>query len=325
MATIRLRGDRWQCRVQRREYKEVSKSFATKEDALRWARGIERQMDLGDYAPSEPVDITTLSELLSKYEIEVTPSKKGAAQERYRLAVLKADKIANQPAKDLGAADIAAFRDRRLKVVKPVTTLHDLCTLSAVFEHARLEWCMPIINPVRAIRKPSMGKGRDRRLEDGEYESLLAELRKGRSAWVAPLFEFSVETACRQGEALALKWSDVDLVKRLAVFRDTKTGDDRIIPLSSRAVRVLEALPRDIKGQVFCVPATTVRTAFEHARQRAKVDNLRWHDLRHEGVSRLHELGLSTVEVASISGHKTLACLARYSHMKAERLALKLG
>lgn len=325
MATVRQRGDKWQCRVQRHEYKEVSKSFATKEDALRWARGIERLMDLGQYSLSEPIDTTTLSDLISRYLIEVTPSKKGAAQERYRLSVLKADKIAGQLAKTLSAADIAGFRDRRLKVVKPVTTLHDLCTLSAVFEHARLEWCIPIANPVRAIRKPSMGKGRDRRLEVGEYESLLAELRKGRSAWIAPLFEFSVETACRQGEALALQWSDVDLAKRLAVFRDTKTGDDRVIPLSTRAVRVLEALPRDIKGQVFRVPATTVRAAFEHARQRAKIENLRWHDLRHEGVSRLHELGLSTVEVASISGHKTLACLARYSHMKVERLALKLG
>lgn len=325
MATVRQRGDKWQCRVQRHEYKEVSKSFATKEDALRWARGIERQMDLGQYAPSEPVDTTLLSELLARYEIEVTPTKKGAAQERYRLAVLKADKIAGQPAKDLSAADIAGFRDRRIKVVKQITTLHDLCTLSAVFEHARLEWCMQIVNPVRAIRKPSMGKGRDRRLGDGEYEKLLAELRKGRSAWVAPLFEFSVETACRRGEGLALQWSDVDLAKRLAVFRDTKTGDDRVIPLSTRAVRVLEALPRNIKGKVFPIPATTVRTAFEHACQRARIENLRWHDLRHEGVSRLHELGLSTIEVASISGHKTLACLARYSHMKAERLALKLG
>lgn len=324
MATIRLRGDRWQCRVQRNEYKEVSKSFSTKDDALRWARGIERQMDLGLYSPSEPIDTTTLSELISRYLIEVTPSKKGAAQERYRLAVLKADTIGGQPARNLSAADIAGFRDRRLKVVKPVTVLHDLCTLSAVFEHARLEWCLPVVNPVRAIRKPSMGKGRDRRLAGGERERLLAELVKARSIWVAPLFEFSIETACRRGEALSLRWSDVDLHKRLAVFRDTKTGEDRVIPLSTSALRVLGNLPREVKGRVFPIPATTVRSAFERACKRADIQDLRWHDLRHEGISLLHELGLSTVEVASISGHKTLACLSRYSHMKVERLAKKL-
>ena len=325
MATIRLRGNKWQCRVQRQEYKEIAKSFATKEDAQRWARAIERQMDLGEYAPPEQADVTPLSALLTKYEQEVTPSKKGASQEVYRLAVLRADQIAKLIAKDLKPADIAGFRDRRLKVVKPVTVLHDLCTLSAVLEHARLEWEMAIINPVRAIRKPSIGKGRDRRLADGEGERLLIELRKARSIWIAPLFEFSIETACRRGEALALQWSDVDLAKRLATFRDTKTGDDRVIPLSSHAVKVLAELPRNLKGYVFPTPIPTIRTTFERACERAKIENLRWHDLRHEGVSRLHELGLSTVEVASISGHKTLACLARYSHMKAERLALKLG
>lgn len=325
MAAIRRRDNKWQCRVRRQGFPDVTKTFDSREIAQRWARAIERQMDLGEYAPPEQADATPLSALLTRYEQEVTPSKKGATQEGYRLAVLQADQIAKLIAKDLKPADIAGFRDRRLKVVKPVTVLHDLCTLSAVLEHARLEWEMAIVNPVRAIRKPSMGKGRDRRLADGEGERLLIELRKARSIWIAPLFEFSIETACRRGEALALKWSDVDLAKRLAVFRDTKTGDDRVIPLSSHAVKVLAALPRDLKGYVFPAPIPTIRTAFECACERAKIQNLRWHDLRHEGVSRLHELGLSTVEVASISGHKTLACLARYSHMKAERLALKLG
>jgi integrase len=325
VAAIRRRDNKWQCRVRRQGFPNVTKTFDSREYAQRWARAIERQMDLGEYAPPEQADVTPLSALLTRYEQEVTPSKKGASQEGYRLAVLQADKIAKLTAKDLKPADIAGFRDRRLKVVKPVTVLHDLCTLSAVLEHARLEWEMAITNPVRAIRKPSMGKGRDRRLEDGERERLLVELRKARSIWIAPLFEFSIETACRRGEALGLQWSDVDLAKRLATFRDTKTGDDRVIPLSSHAVKVLADLPRDLKGYVFPVPVPTLRTAFEHACERAKIENLRWHDLRHEGVSRLHELGLSTVEVASISGHKTLACLARYSHMKAERLALKLG
>jgi integrase len=282
-------------------------------------------MDLGEYQPQNQALDAPLLSLLDRYEKEVTPSKKGATQEKYRLAVLRSDRLAKLALKAITSNEVAAFRDRRLQVVKPVTTLHDLCTLSAVLEHARLEWSMPIINPVRSIRKPAMGKGRDRRLLEGEYEKLLAELRKCRSPWIAPLFEFSVETACRRGEALALKWSDVDLAKRIATFRDTKTGEDRVIPLSTKAVSTLEALPRDLKGQVFPVPAPTIRSAFECACKRAGVMGLRWHDLRHEGVSRFHELGLSTVEVASVSGHKTLACLARYSHMKAERLALKLG
>lgn len=325
MATIKqLSSGRWQCRIRRKSFPVLVQSFATKDDAQKWARGIERQMDLGEFSPPETVT-ATLSDLLDRYEKEVTPSKRGAAQEKYRLAVIRADKVSKLNVKAITPAEAAAFRDRRLAKVKPTTVLHDLCTLSAVFEHARLEWSIPITNPVRAIRKPSMDRGRDRRFQDGEYDRLHAELEKCRNKWVAPLFVFSIETACRRGEAFKLTWSDVDLTKRVAAFRDTKTGDDRVIPLSAKAVEVLSALPRDIKGKVFPVPAPTVRSAFTHACKRAKVEGLRWHDLRHEGVSRLHEKGLSTVEVASISGHKTLACLARYSHMKAEALAKKLG
>lgn len=325
MATIKqISSGRWQCRIRRKGYSDVAKSFATREDAQKWARGVERSMDLGEYSPPEVVT-GTLADLLDRYEKEVTPSKRGAAQEKYRLAVLRADKINKLNIKAITPAEVAAFRDRRLAKVKPTTALHDLCTLSAVLEHARLEWSYPITNPVRAIRKPSMDRGRDRRLNNGEYEALLAELKKCRNKWIAPLFVFSIETACRRGEALKLKWDDVDLGKRLAVFRGTKTGGDRVIPLSTKAVAVLSALPRDIKGKVFPVPAPTLRSAFEHACKRAEITGLRWHDLRHEGVSQLHEKGLSTVEVASISGHKTLACLARYSHMKTEALARKLG
>jgi integrase len=325
MATIRRRGDRWQCRVRRDGFPELTKSFQAREDAQKWARGVERQMDQGEYLAHDPALDQALGHLFDRYEREVTPSKKGSAQEKYRLAVLRADKLSALPLKALTPVEVAAFRDRRLQVVKPVTALHDLCVLSAVLEHARLEWGYSITNPVRAIRKPSMGKGRDRRLLDGEYLKLLTELRKCRSVWLAPLFEFAVESACRRGEALALKWSDVDLGKRIVVFRDTKTSDDRVIPLSTRAIETLAALPRDLQGFVFPVPATTLRSGFLNACKRAEITGLRWHDLRHEAVSRLHERGLSTIEVASISGHRTLACLSRYSHMRAEILAAKLA
>ena len=231
MATIRQRGNKWQCLIRRKNFPETSKTFINKEDAKKWARAVEREMDLGEYMPKEAVT-ATLGELLERYEMEVTPSKRSATKEKYRLAVIRADKISKLNVKAVTPADVANFRDRRLAKVKPTTVLHDLCSMSAVFEHARLEWSMPIENPVRSIRKPAMGKGRDRRLQDGEYERLLTELEKCRNNWVAPLFVFSIETACRRGEALKLKWNDVELTRRLATFRETKTGENRVIPLS---------------------------------------------------------------------------------------------
>lgn len=324
MASIRFRTHKWQCRIQRQGYPTLSKAFDTKEDAQRWARGIERAMDLGEYEPADTT-VITLADLIDRYKKEVTPTKRGASREKYRLDGIKADKVASLNIKTITSADVAAFRDRRMLKVKPITARHDLCAISGVFEHARLEWSYAITNPVRGVRMPPMGKGRDRRLVGDEEERLLAELQHCRSKWMVPLFVFSIETACRQGEALKLKWADIDMGKRIAVFRETKNGDNRVIPLSGQVIQLLTKLPRDLKGNVFPVPMPTVRSAFEQARKRANLRDLRWHDLRHEAVSRLHELGLSTVEVAAISGHKTLACLARYTHMKVERLAEKLA
>ena len=207
MASIRFRIKKWQCRIQRQGFPVLSKAFDTKEDAQRWARGIERLMDLGEYTPAETTT-TTLADLIDRYKQEVTPSKRGALQEKYRLGVIRADKIAGLNIKTITSAEVAAFRDRRLVKVKPITARHDLCALSAVFEHARLEWSYAITNPVRGIRKPSMGQGRDRRLNGNEEEQLLAAFDNCRSSWIKPLFLFSIETACRRSEALKLRWVD---------------------------------------------------------------------------------------------------------------------
>lgn len=129
MASIRFRGEKWQCRIQRQGYPTLSKAFINKEDAQRWARGIERSMDLGEYSPAETTK-TTLADLIDRYKKEVTPTKRGALQERYRLGVIEADKLAGMNIKAITSAEVAAFRDRRLVTVKPITARHDLCTLT---------------------------------------------------------------------------------------------------------------------------------------------------------------------------------------------------
>jgi integrase len=91
-------------------------------------------------------------------------------------------------------------------------------------------------------------------------------------------------------------------------------------------VEVLRALPRSLHGQVF--PGLTteaVKRAFARATRRAGIEDLHFHDLRHEATTRLFELGLNIMEVATITGHKDLRMLRRYTHLKAEELAKKLG
>jgi integrase len=103
-----------------------------------------------------------------------------------------------------------------------------------------------------------------------------------------------------------------------------KNGEARTVPLSSRAVATLEALPRNLDGRVFGATYEGIHQAFVRACRRADIEGLRFHDLRHEAISRLAEHGLSIQELQAISGHKTMQMLVRYTHLRAENLALKL-
>lgn len=127
---------------------------------------------------------------------------------------------------------------------------------------------------------------------------------------------------------LDLQWQHVDLVRCVAHLPLTKNGDSRDIPLSRRAVATLKGLLA-AKGRdperVFPVTGNSIRLAFEHLRVRARMDDFRFHDLRHEGVSRLFEKGLNIAEVSTISGHKELRMLQRYTHLRAVDLVARLG
>ena len=142
-----------------------------------------------------------------------------------------------------------------------------------------------------------------------------------------PLIILAIETAMRRGEMLDLQWQHVDLVRCVAHLPLTKNGDSRDIPLSRRAVATLRALLADAKpsaDRVFPVTGNSIRLAFEHLRVRAQMEDLRFHDLRHEGVSRLFEKGLNIAEVSAISGHKELRMLQRYTHLRAVDLVARL-
>jgi integrase len=143
-----------------------------------------------------------------------------------------------------------------------------------------------------------------------------------------PLIILAIETAMRRGEMLDLQWQHVDLVRCVAHLPLTKNGDSRDIPLSRRAIAILKGLKAD-KGRdaerVFPVTGNSIRLAFEHLRVRAGMKDFHFHDLRHEGITRLFERGLNIVEVSAISGHRELKMLQRYTHLRAVDLVSRLG
>lgn len=333
MATFRKRGPyQWQAQVRKKGHPLQSKTFDTRAAAESWARVIEVEMDKGVFVSRAEAESTTLKELLEHYLAKVTPLKNGAAPEATRIRAFMRHPLARRFVAGIRGVDIARYRDERLKKVSSATVKRDLVILGHVFEVARKEWGIHVHNPVRDIKLPANGKARDRRLqtsrdgEEGEEDRLFKACRKACNPFLLPIVRLALETAMRQGELVNLRWEHIDLNRQIAHLPDTKNGDSRTVPLSTAAIKVLRALPRSLHGQVF--PGLTteaVKRCYIRAVGRAGIEDLHFHDLRHEATTRLFEKGLNIMEVTSITGHKDLRMLRRYTHLKAEDLARKLG
>ena len=272
-------------------------------------------------------DLKTLGDLIRQYGRNVTPTKKGRAKEQYRLRALQKMPLSKVLLKDLRMHHVKTFKEQRMKEVSSATVLRDLRLFSHIINTGRTEWGLENViatNPVSLIRKPKTSRPRDRRLEAGELGRLLSACA---NPWFRPLVLFAIETGMRRGEILSLTWKHVHLGKRYVHLPDTKNGDSRDVPLSPLAMELLGDLPRNIRGVqvVFPLHFEALKSAWARACQRGGISNLRFHDLRHEATSRLFEKGLNVMEVAAITGHKDLKTLRRYTHLRAENLALKLG
>lgn len=324
MATIRQRGNRWQCIVKRMGYPTQSKSFDLKKDAERWARQQERQLDAGQWVDRTEAEQTTLGELLKRYAKEVSSTKRGAEVEIIRINALSRTTLAKYSVAALTGQSLARWRDDRLAEVSSSTVTRELQLLGHVFTVAIREWGFGLpSNPVSMIRKPTPNKARDRILTDDQRQALIASVGQCRSSWVKPVVIFALETATRRGEILSLQWAGVDL-ERCTAKVSGKTGG-RTIPLSPSCVVMLKTLPRSLDGRVFPITADTLKQAYERAVTRAGIDDFTFHDLRHDALTRLAKMGFNILELRAISGHTTANMLQRYVSIDAGDLAGKLA
>lgn len=327
MATISRRGDlQWQVKVRVQGHPPQSRTFTLRSDAERWGKETEIAIERGLFFDRSVGERTTLSSLIERYRKEVLPSKTG---KHLAPSLRQLDAVFGQYAvSSITCEMVADHRNTRLKTVSASTIRKEINLLSKLFDLAGKEWGIPIAaNPCAMVSRPAESKGRNRRLEDGEEAALMLACRQS-SVELEAIVQVALETGARLGELLKLSWKDVTLSKRIAKFIDTKNGEDRVIPLSPKALEVLKSLPRHISGRVFWrwAAADSFNKTWTRACARAGIENLRFHDLRHEAVSRLFESGnWNNMEVAAVSGHKTLAMLKRYTHLRAEDLAKKWG
>ena len=289
MASFRQRGGKWQARVIREGHPDQTKTFESKADAEKWARGLESEIDKGQFVSVTEAQRTTLGDLIARYLAEVTPLMKGATEDTIRLKAMMRKPIARWSMANLSASRIAAFRDARLKEVSAGTVIRELAYLSAIINHARREWGINVPNPVQMVRKPPSPQARAKVLTDEEIARLLQALEPvgRRSHWTKFAVQLALATAMRRGELLLLRWEHVDLQAKTAFLSDTKNGDSRTVPLSSAAIKVLTELPRHISGVVFPVRFFTLDAAFKRGLRRAGLADVRFHDLRRTAITRM--------------------------------------
>jgi len=327
MASIRKRGDSWQARVTRKGFPPKTKTFPNRLEAERWCRSIETAMDTRQFVSPRASETTTLGELLRRYRETVSPHKRGATEEAFRLRALERSKMARLAVSNVTPQVIADFRDERLRECCPGTVIRDLAVLSSIFNHARREWNVGLSNPVEMVRKPVAPPGRDRVLTPAEEARLLeaAQPVGRRNPLLRPLLVLALETAMRRGELLGMTWADIHLDRAVVRLPLTKNGSSRWVPLSSRAVAALRALDASAGDRPFPIAHAALSKMFDRLCARAGLSDLRFHDLRHTAATRLAEKLPNVIELAAVTGHRSIQMLKRYYHPAAEALAAKLG
>lgn len=347
MATIRKRknktGATWQAIVRRQGYKPISATFDQKEDAEKWARAQEREMDTHTFMPADTAQRVTVNQVLERYRDEVLPRlSKGAKPDQSRIKRLS-EALGGLNLAALDSAHVAQYRDHRLlkEGAAAQTVKHELGLLNRVLKQCVMEWRIHLPKGVVTtnVRKPSLPSGRERRLGPGEEERLLETARKSKGKEIEPMIILALETAARREEIWGMRWDQINLTRRTWYIpvEISKTKVARTVPLSTRAVSVLRSIPRQLDGRVWKMKREDgITQAFSRlcetkvkkngkAETVVRFQDLHFHDLRHEGTSRFFEKGLNIMEVASITGHRDLRVLRRYTHLRAEDLALKLG
>jgi integrase len=325
MATIRRRGDSWQAQIRRAGHSPLTRTFSRKDDAQRWARSTECDLDRAPRRDErEDGRSPTLGELLKRYEREVTPSKRSNDRELDKIRVISRYPITSIKVHDLKPRDASRYRDERLDQVSPATVRRELAIIKHCVEIAIREWGIPVaVNPIKGVKIPNSDNARSRRLNKEEMARFMKALSSARAWYVKPIVIFALETGMRRGEILAMRQRDFRAGSNLLHIPRTKNGHARTIPLTKSAISAISfsAEPEVI----FPVTIGSLRQSWLRLLRKAHITDFRFHDLRHEALSRYAEYGLSMAELSLISGHKTAQMLLRYTHIRPENVAAKIA
>lgn len=317
MASIQKYRKGWRVFIKRKGISKTA-TFETKREAQEWATKTEALL----LSEMQGIRKRPFREFLTRYFDDVLAHKNAPWEDRLVMRLLK-DPIADVVGIDETAA--VAYRDARLKKVQGATVNREMTLLSSVCSIAVREWKWLDKNPFFEVRKPKMNPPRERRITDEEIAILEKAAGYGfplvlKNQKVIHAFHFAIETAMRANEIASLTWDNIDLEKRTAFLPMTKNGTSRTVPLSRRAVELLEHLPR-VGRSVFGIP--NIPATFIRVKSKTDIKDLHFHDTRHEAITRLSKK-LDVLALARMVGHKNIKQLMTYYNESPEDIALRL-
>ena len=336
MATFQQRGKRWRAIVRLKGMAAKSATFSTKSAAKVWADRLEREYEDRKARGVPESSEMTLGEAI-KWYLENLPA--GGRSKQFDMARLRRANIASERICDLTVAKYLRHAEQRRKEsAGPATVGNDYVWIRQVLKSARASLEVPAdlsvlddaVHELRSRKAVTKSKARDRRLTADEELRLRDHFLTRDSRAEIPMFDlfcFALLTARRQEEITRLKWADLDEAKGIGWLDDVKhprqkIGNRRAFRLLSSAWEIVKRQPKTAP-EVFPYNPKSVGAAFARACKLLEIEDLKFHDLRHEATSRLFELGYSIQEVAQFTLHESWATLRRYTHLRPEHVKEK--
>lgn len=344
MATFtKLQSGSWRVQV-RRKGRYISETFLRREDARKWALDAERQVDRGETPTASRIArLNTFGDLIDLHIADMKDV--GKAPGRSKDATLKMLKreLGTLSMVELDRERVVKFgRARATAGAGPTTLGIDVGIIKLVVQHAAAVHGLPVkVEPIDLARIALKRLGlvghsneRDRRPTEDEIEKLIAHF-DGNDRQIIPMgriIKFAIATAMRQEEICRVTWSDLNTRTKMLTIRDRKDprqkkGNDQRIPLlavSGYDAMALIEEQRAIRGneddRIFPYQHRSAGTAFTRTCKDLNIEDLHFHDLRHEGTSRLFEAGFKIEQVSLVTGHKDWKMLRRYTHLRPEAL-----
>jgi integrase len=308
-----------------------SKTFEREKAAAAWIAKREEELSKPGAIERARKSGKTLSDAIDTYTAESL--KELGKTKANTLDIIKTHEISKKLCEDIRSQDLVDYAKELGKTRKPQTVGNYFSHLASLFTIARPAWNYPLdkqamddaVMVAKKLGYIKRSDERDRRPTMEELDLIMAHYvernkKFPKSVPMHIMIPFAIFSTRRQDEIVRMNWEDYDEGGKRMLVRDMKNpgekiGNDVWCDLPDEAIRVLNILPRTSK-KVFPFRTKSISSVFPLKMQLLGIEDLHFHDFRHEGISRLFEMGMNIPHAAAVSGHRSWNSLKRYTHIR---------